>query len=349
MTRRHAPHLICAAWLAASAALAQSASSPASGDAMSRTVSPLTIQAPPSPKVIHRQAESFVQSYAATANPNVEQIARWHGPVCVQVWGLPLAEQAAKIKARIDGMAQALGLPAARAGCKTNVEIVFTPKPQSLVDSIARRWQPLLGYYHLSDTRRLKTVTHPIQAWYSTATRSEGVDVADVLFSQLPQSPVPASPTGVADDPTNAPPVGCFDRFTACYKSLFHNVLIVADSKALEDEPLRLVADDMVMLALSQPKSLDGCNVLPSVIDHFARSRCHGRAPPTGLTPADAAYLGALYAAEADGKKRFDESDIADRMAKILIKDDSAPAPGPPDDRRADRRAVLFLRRSPPA
>jgi hypothetical protein len=89
----------------------------------------------------------------------------------------------------------------------------------------------------------------------------------------------------------------------------------------------------MVMLALSQPKSLDGCNVLPSVIDRFAKSRCQGRAPPTGLTSADAAYLGALYAAEADGKKRFEESDIADRMAKILIKDDSAPAAGPPDDK----------------
>jgi hypothetical protein len=327
MSNRFAFALSCAAWLAAGAVLAQPVAAPAATDAPSTRVSPVTVQPAPTPKEIQRQAERFVRSWAAAPNPGVDQIGRWRGPVCVNVWGLPLAEQAARIKARIEGMAQALGLPPAPSGCTTNVEIVFTDQPQSTMDVIARRWQPVLGYYHRSKTRQLETVTHPIQAWYMTATASEGVDVAAVLFSGVPRALIPPS-THVVDDPTNTSPAGCLDRFTSCYQSAFHNVLIVADSKALAGETLRVIADDMVMLALSQPRSLDTCYALPSVIDRFAKPACDGRDPPSGLTPADTAYLTALYAADLGAKKRFELSDVAERMAAILIKADAAPAAG---------------------
>jgi hypothetical protein len=55
------------------------------------------------------------------------------------------------------------------------------------------------------------------------------------------------------------------------------------------------------------------------VIDRFARAPCPGRDPPEGLTPADTAYLTALYSASLDRKKNFEQSDIATRMARILI------------------------------
>lgn len=103
-------------------------------------------------------------------------------------------------------------------------------------------------------------------------------------------------------------------------------MLIIADSKALVGKPLRLVADDMVMLALSQAKSLEGCTALPSVIDAFARSPCGDRDPPSGLTPADDAYLTALYSADPKGRRFLEENDIAERMAQNLIKASASPA-----------------------
>jgi hypothetical protein len=265
-----------------------------------------------------------VQSYAGTPNPNIDQISRWRDPVCVVVLGLPLTDQAAKIKARIENMAGSLGLPAARVGCKPNVEVAFTDDPQASMDSVAKRLEPLLGYYHLSRTRQLKTVTHSIQAWYVTTTKSNGVDTAALIGSVLPDPPY----SEVVDDPQNEPPVGCFNRSTACYASMFYNVLIVADSKALDGKSLNLIADDMVMLALSQPKSLDSCNALPSVIEQFAKSPCPGRDPPGGLTSADTAYLTALYLSDPEGRKTFEQRDIASRMAAILIKDNAGPADG---------------------
>ncbi len=326
MQNRRVSALSCAAWLASSAALAQPVSAPAAKDAPPGPQSTVTVRAPPSPKVIQEQSYRFVQSYAATPNPNVEQFGRWSDPVCVLVLGLPLADQAAKIKARVESMAQALGLPAAHAGCKVNVEIAFTDKPQSGMDSVAKRLEPLLGYYHLSRTKQLKTVTHPIQAWYVTATKSVAVNTAGLISSGIP--PAYYLHPEIVDDPENITPAGCAGHFTACYKSVFYNVLIVADSKVLDGAKLSLVADDMAMLALSQPRSLDGCNALPSVIDRFAKSPCLGRDPPDGLTPADAAYLSALYSADLEARKPIELGDIAGRMADILIKANAGVAAG---------------------
>jgi hypothetical protein len=317
--------MAAAVWLASSAAVAQPASGPVAKAALSATVSPLTVQSAPVAGLIKKQTYSFVQSYAGTPNPNIDQISRWRDPVCVVVWGLPLADQAAKIKARIETMAQTLSLPAAPAGCKPNVEVAFTDDPQASMDSVAKRLEPLLGYYHRSRTDQLKTVTHSIQAWYVTGTTSD-INTGALVASKIP--PALYMNEGPVDDPQKLSPAGCFSRFTACYRSAFYNVLIVADSRALEGGSLSLVTDDMIMLALSQPKSLDGCNALPSVIDRFARSPCLGRDPPGGLTPADTAYLAALYSADTESRKRFEQRDIADRMAATLIKANAGAADG---------------------
>jgi hypothetical protein len=126
--------------------------------------------------------------------------------------------------------------------------------------------------------------------------------------------------TDVIDDPDNQIPDSCGENphFTACLTSQFNNVFMVADAKALEGKDLGLIADYMVMLALSQPRSLDSCNALPSVIDVLVKPGCPGRDPPDGLTPADAAYLTALYASDPERKRTNAQDEIASRMAKML-------------------------------
>ncbi|MGZ3365221.1 MAG: hypothetical protein ACXWKY_10925, partial [Caulobacteraceae bacterium] len=225
-------------------------------------------------------------------------------------------------KARIDDVAQAVGLPKAGAGCSANVEVVFTEKPQALMDEVAKRREHLLGYYHRHERDKLKAVTHPIQAWYMTVTLGGGGDIGGVLFN--PTGPIPGGVQihrEVIDDPDNPSPVSCGDNphFSACLQSTFKNVFVVADIKALEGKELGLLADYLVMLTLSQPRSLDDCYALSSVIDLFAKA-CAGRNSPDGLTPGDAAYLTALYAADLQAKKASEVGDISGRMAKILTR-----------------------------
>ena len=310
--------------LAASVALAQSPSPAASP---STSVSPLTVEGKLDPKVIQQQTQTFVQSYAATPNPNVDQIARWHDPVCVNVLGLPRADQAAAIKARIEGAAQAVGLRAARKGCKANVEIAFTAQPQAMMDLIAKDREQLLGYEHRAKRDQLKMVTHPIQAWYSTATRGEGHDNGKTFathydaFGKPMYLPREGDAAEVADDPENPAPTACQNpsAFSACLESEFSHVFIVADAKQLKGKDLNTLSDYLVMLALSQPQSLDYCNVLPSVLDLLTILPCAGRAAPDGLTASDGAYLTALYASNPQAIKAGELTDIAGRMAKLLI------------------------------
>ena len=312
LVNRYALFLVVATLLHAGVCLAQPPAPP-EGQAAKFGTSVVTVIAPPTPAIIEQQAQAFVKSYAATPNPNLNQIGRWHDPVCVEVLGLPQAAQAAKIKARIETMAQSLGLPAASASfCKPNVEIAFEDDPQGAMNGVSksREVQYLLGYYHLSRAKQLRTVKHPIQAWYVTATHTDGVNTAAFLGYGVPDA---------IDDPESAPPVGCYYRFTACSLSAFYNVLIVADNKALRGDKLSTVTDDLVMLALSEPKSLDGCYALPSVIDRYAKSPCTNRAPPDGLTSADTAYLSALYSADLEARKNPEQVDLSSRMAKMLI------------------------------
>ena len=311
MLKRIGPALAGAAWLAGTAAMAQTAPAPT-------TVAPVTVQAAPtSPKTVEKQTKSFVLSFAAPTS-KLDQLARWHDPICVTVTGL-IPEQATEVKARIEDVAKAVGRSARGAGCPANIEIVFTDQPQRMLDNVAAHREEILGYYHRHETKALKTVSRPIQAWYVTASESGGGNGAAGLAFSVGSagSLLQQMHARVVDDPENPPPTGCGDsHFTVCLRSEFDNILVVVDNGRVKDRSLGLVSDYVVMLALSQPRSLDGCNVLPSVIDLFAT--CPDRDTPDGLTPADAAYLTALYASEPEAKAASERVDMAGRMTDIL-------------------------------
>jgi hypothetical protein len=310
-------------------AMAQAQPAPAPATA----VPSVTVQGQASPAVVHKEVQNFVQAHAA-ATAKIDQIGRWHGGVCVQVTGL-IPDQAVKIQARIDDVARSVGLPAQTEGCHSNIQIVFTDQPQAVLDRVAKVSEQYLGFHYQADIKRLKTVTHPIQAWYATATQGEGATTAGLAFSgnsskdqygeyQQNFGAVPklALHTEVVDDPENQTPPGCADapHFTACLTSVFKNVLIVVDSKAIGGKDLGAVTDYLTMLALSQPKSLDGCSGLSSVIDMFAKSACPGQDVPDGLTPSDAAYLTSLYASDPEAKLSLAKGDIELRMADLLTR-----------------------------
>jgi hypothetical protein len=172
-----------------------------------------------------------------------------------------------------------------------------------------------------------------------TATRGGGSGNVALAFATVTSegggasAGLPASrATEMVDAPRANSPTGCAgSHFTSCLESLFKNVLVVVDNGRVRGMPLGPVTDYLAMLAVSQPRSLDGCAALPSVIDLLAPAACAGRDPPDGLTPADAAYLTALYAADPRAKKATQQSDMADRMARILLKAGAVPAK-PQDD-----------------
>jgi hypothetical protein len=245
-------------------------------------------------------ASRFVQAYA-TVNP-FNYVVRWRAGICIGVTGLP-PDQAAKLKNRIEAVAQSLTerLYSFQQGCGgyKNLTIEFTGDPQHRLDEIIAKTPRRLGDAH-SDTRNVKTVSRPIQAWYQTR------DCGDVCGPE---------------------------RF---YEHLYETLVLV-DQKRTAGADLTTIADYVAMLALSEPRSPDKCQTLASVLDLYA-GPCSGRTAPTGLTPTDLAYLKAVYTAEdriwqpvwnaGPGGLPPKPDDVAGRMGMLLSGAAPLPAPG---------------------
>jgi hypothetical protein len=304
-------------------------------------VAPVVVEAS-TPQELKRQTYGFVQTFAATT-VKLDQIARWTHPVCVAVQGLPVAADA-EVKARVEEVATALKVGAMGAGCKPNIQVFFTDQPQAFMDRVADQHELLLGYWHHTDRAKLKTVTRPIEARYVTGTGGAGGNTIGMTFEVIEQWGVPNSagvptagttvPVGAAgrqphgfqyDDEDNfRGTTGCGDKskFTACLASEFAHVLVVVDTAKAQDFSPGLIADYVVMVSLAQPRSLDGCNVLPSVIDLFSRG-CPNFGME-GLTRADVAYLTSLYRTDLEARKAGQQTDIAEKMADMLLKANAA-------------------------
>ena len=334
----------CAAGLITTAAMAQAPTAPASAPAT--PVSPLTVEGT-SRANLEKEARAFVESYAAPTG-KLGLLSRWNDPACVVVTGLA-AEQAAQFKLQIEAVAKAVRAPVAPAKCSPNIEIVFTTQPQRYLDAAVAKSADILG------DQGVKTVTRPIQAWYAAATiglraRSAGpVDddpppaKASQMIARVPQERFGVTrgaeaarrcvdPGVAAHNPKmESHEVGSptFVGDIPCLHSRFLNVLVVVDAAHMGDVSVDLTSDYLALVALSQPKprSLDGCLALPSVLDLYAKD-CPGREAPTGLTPADRAYLTGLYAADLTDVQlqQSAQSEIAGRMVKIL---DSGKPPAP--------------------
>lgn len=308
----------------------------------------------------------FVKTHAAPS-PLIEQLTRWHDPVCPDVAGTA-PEYAAAVTAQIFAAAQAAGAPAKGAGhrCTPNIRIIFTTAAQQLVDSIDKDHAALLGSARVNgDT----TVSRAIQAWYLTGTRQ--LSQANSFPAQgMPAPGVPMSGgmsnamgggmgggmsargtgmgmagTGVntggpigsnfaapppstqlvpdpAWDQTSAPGGAAGSRpgpSAAMVRSELLQVLIVVDGQKLNGLPLQAVSGYIAFLALTRVTALDACAELPSIVDLLA-ARCVDRDKPAALSPADAAFLKALYASSLEGKIGSEEAEVSAKMLTALTK-----------------------------
>jgi hypothetical protein len=270
------------------------------------------------------------------ASPVINQIGRWRTDMCLRVTGLNPAGSAFVLH-RVIQIAQSVDAPTRSAGkkCPVNVEIVFTPQPQGLLDHIAKAYPMLLG----SSRSAGDTIFHrAIQSWYLTGTRAvDGVNLPDSSFGnaytcqctptekadmQIEQGIPPPLSTGLtvdvpgSDGTTVTGLAGSY--FTKGLTSEFIHVLIIVDTRKVAGNSLRSLSDYIAMLALTRIGSLDGCNELPSIIDLLS-SGCGEREKPQALTDADTAYLKALYSADLEANLNIEQGDMRDRMVKVIM------------------------------
>ncbi len=259
----------------------------------------LVLLAPAAAQPASDQAISdYVDAHSATTH--LGKIARWEDGICPAVVGLPAGFTKFMID-RIKTVATTAGVPVdANPGCKANVQIIFTTTPQALLDGIRAKEPVLLGYYDSPDqAEKMATVTHPIQSWYTTATIDlRGKPQIDFRHANNNQTYDPM-------DSQNTTGSHLGDGL----RSAFYHVTIIADPSKLGDHEIGALADNIAMLALSQPVSLDTCTELPSIVN-LTTPGCHAGAPLAAITKADAGYLKALYHINLGGALRAQRDGI---------------------------------------
>jgi hypothetical protein len=255
----------------------------------------------------------FVESYPAPAAVS-GKIARWRIAACPVTVGLPKT-MSAFVTARVKAVASRVGAPVA-AGCKPNIDIVFTFNPQRLMDQVRATSPFLLGYHDDAQAERVAQVVHPVQAWYTTQTTDlighPTIDTKQIHAGVI-SIPTIFGNAYVPEIPFTQ--VTGFRIGDGLSDELYH-VIIVADLAAVGKEPIGPVADYIAMLALAQTGSFDACQPMASIVNLMA-SGCDGR-KPDAITDFDLAYLRALYCIDPRGSAGAQRGDIASRMKKSL-------------------------------
>jgi len=296
------------------AALAQAAETPANAPtntpadaaaAPPETIEEITVIGAP-----EKAITAFVQAYAAPPTTLIGQLARWNVAICPATSGLS-PEGNTFVTNRVKEVAAEVGVKVeTKSPCKTNLQIVFSPSPQKIMDEVRVKQAWLLGSHYKAQQKELATVRHPIQAWYATATADNNGklhrdDIGDIS-GQCTFSVPWEMGSGKGGGRNGGPPIqpgppmeitasSCSavrgSRVNNGWRSEFAVVTVVVDLTKVVSMDRRPLADYIAMLALAQTKTSEVCQALPSITNLFSPN-CDADRKANTLTAYDLAYLG---------------------------------------------------------
>ena len=247
----------------------------------------------------------FVDSHSAITRLN--KIARWEEGVCPSVTGLPPAFTKFIAK-RVRDLAASVGAPVnPDENCKSNIDIVFTTKPQDLLNGIREKQPVMLGYFNSSSQAdEMAKVNHVIQSWHATQT-------VDVRGKTMIDSRNAGQGNALMANATSSNGTRTGDGMHSSY----YHAIIVANPDKLVDYEIGTLADHIALLALAQPAPEEACPGLSSILD-MTNAACRKDAPVKALTPADMGYLRGLYQADPGANLRTQKDGIAFHVKEAL-------------------------------
>lgn len=255
---------------------------------------------------------SFIIAHAAPT-PVLGKIARWKTGICPLTIGLPDRFNL-YITQRIIRLAMTAGVPLASAEpCRPNIAVLATPEPQKLLDFIRTKRPALLGFHYRSQRDRIATMKLPIQAWYSTATE----DFDGFISADLPSGSLGYGVMSNFGDLTLPAYHTSGSRVGDGLKSQFTTAIIIVDTTKIGGQEVGPLSDYIAMLALSQGRSYEDCQDIPTITNLMA-SGCGTDMKPAAITDIDVTYLRGLYKMDAGSTFLGERGSIAFAMKKDL-------------------------------
>jgi len=269
----------------------------------------------PAPK---EKLRDFILGYTAPAGAG-GKMARWKYGVCPVVAGLPEAH-AKFVTARVRQVAGMVGAPVADAqSCKTNIDIVFTLNPQMLLDEVRKKHRVFLGYHDAAQELRLATVTHPVQAWYTTQTVDlKGSAYIDDKLTNHGGFTIMV-PRGAGYEQVFIPDARVASvtggHLGDGISSELYHVIITVDPAKVQGRTLGALADYVAMLSLAQTQSFEACAPIASITNLVSRD-CDAAVTTSEISANDLAYLQGLYRIDPRASFAYQQGEIAMRMVK---------------------------------
>ncbi len=280
------------------------------------------VTAPRIPDTPNAIAHDVIRSYASPSLM-LGQLPRWNTPLCPRTDGLSSRTLNSFVTQRIRQVASLAGAPLADEPCKSNIEILFAANPQGALDTLHDANPTALGY------RGATTMSHPVQAWYETGITDlrnhteVDHDVAGQIeftngggFVGITDN---GAPIYIGEATTNGIPQAYIQgwRNHPDLRSDLLGIFIIADSKRTSGYQLGPVADYIAMMALSQTKAFETCQVAPSITNLMAPANCD-KLKVQALSPADIGYLRGVYKMDPGGTLQTQQNDIAAEMVKAM-------------------------------
>ena len=260
----------------------------------------------------------FILGYTAPAGVG-GKMARWKYGVCPVVAGLPEA-YTKFVPARVRQVAGMVGAPVADAqSCKPNIDIVFTLKPQVLLDDVRKKHRVFLGYHDAAEELHLATVTHPVQAWYTTQTvdLNGSTYIDDKLrdhggfYIMVPRGP---SYEQIFIPDARVASVTGSHLGDGISSELYH-VIITVDLTKVQGQTVGALADYVAMLSLAQTQSFEACAPIASITNLVSHG-CDAAVTTSEISANDLAYLQGLYRIDPRASFAHQQGEIVMQMNK---------------------------------
>jgi hypothetical protein len=271
----------------------------------------------PDKEKLREAASAFVRT--ATVVPDEDQYARRNDPLCLKVIGVD-QQYADLVAQKITGIAIAVGVAVAPAGCRANLLVNFTRDASAYIASVRKKRPSLLAALRPDERVALLSSDAPVRWWYgTTATGSDGMPLFLGPANNSILAPSSALPAIL---PT--PRRGTLRTYSASIidtqlmVSLTSTVVLIDVEKAM-GVPLDSVAAYTAMVSLAQIKPTTDYSAYPSILAMFNSSNPRSEAPKD-LTEWDYAYLRALYKIPANRTARVQRTRLSGETVKQLTK-----------------------------
>lgn len=298
-----------------SAATAGEPSGPEKG-AASATVSGVTVTAPQKADPLADATTQSIRGHLPVSAFS-GQYPRFHRDICVKVLGLPPPYGDFIAKRILDVAAEAHAPIAKAADCTPNIHVIFTSKPQALLDDVAKHNAVMLGFHFQAQLKRLTSFERPIQAWYMTDTvDARGTSWLDGV------NPAPVDTTdfvGPFQDnrASNGPDGRAGSRLGEDLSAGIVHSLVIADANIVANRKVDTIADYVAVLALARWQGLERCNTTPTILNLLADG-CDSEDRPEAATVADLALLKALYTVDPRELGSQQRATIASAIRKSI-------------------------------